>query len=140
MKFHKLLIILICLLSLSAIAGLAHANVVNESLYLSPRYQYTAAISTSLDISGGQAMAAGRIDPNSLMRTSVVVKLQRLESGTWKTIRTWTDSNTAGASEAGGTKTVDSGYDYRVHVTGKVYNTSGVVLETVTMTSSTKSY
>ena len=140
MKFHKLLIILICLLSLSAIASLAHANVVNESLYLSPRYQYTAAISTSLDICGGQAIASGRIDPNSLMRTSVVVKLQRLESGAWKTIRTWTDSNTAGASEAGGTKAVDSGYDYRVHVTGKVYNTSGVVLETVTMTSSTKSY
>lgn len=44
------------------------------------------------------------------------------------------------ASSAGGTRNISTGHDYRVYVTGKVYDASGNLLETVNKYSAVKSY
>ena len=130
-------IVLIALLLMTLTVAYAAAN--NPGV--SPLYTYTYSIAGKLSISGGTAPAAGTVTPSDLNnKTTVTVKLQRNENGTWKTIATWTGSNSHGISSAGGDKTLTKGYSYRVYVVGKVYNSSGTLLETTTKTTSTKAY
>jgi len=128
--------LVMCLVLMLSIVSVAHAE---EGIM--PCYSYTSSIAASLSISGGVAKAAGKITPEDSRHTSITVRLQReSSSGTWVTISTWTGSNAGGKSEAGGTKSLTSGYDYRVYVTGKVYNSAGTVIETIDKYSATKSY
>lgn len=120
---------------------LSIVNVASVEEGIMPCYSYTSSIAASLSISDGVAKAAGKITPEDSQHTSITVRLQRKSSsGTWSTISTWTGSNAGGKSEAGGTKSLTSGYDYRVYVTGKVYNSTGTVIETIDKYSATKSY
>ena len=106
-----------------------------------PRYTYASAVSANLSITSGTARAVGKVATDQNLKTSIIVRLQKeYSSGKWTTISTWTGSNESGASEAGGTKTLTSGYNYRVYVTGKVYDSAGTVIETVDKYSTTKSY
>lgn len=128
--------LVMCLVLILSIVGVAHAE---DGIM--PCYSYTSSIAASLSINDGVAKAAGKITPEDSRRTTITVRLQReSSSGTWVTISTWTGSNASGKSEAGGTKSLTSGYNYRVYVTGKVYNSSGTVLETVNKYSTTKAY
>lgn len=105
-------------------------------------YQHTQSVSARLTISGGKAIAFGEVVPYDHMRTSITVRLQKSTNGSsnWTTIGTWTGSNPHGDAQARGTKAISQGYYYRVRSTGKVYDSSGNVLETVTKTSTVKSY
>lgn len=128
--------LVMCLVLILSIVSVAHAE---DGIM--PCYSYTSSIAASLSISDGVAKAAGKITPEDSRRTTITVRLQReSSSGTWVTISTWTGSNASGKSEAGGTKSLTAGYNYRVYVTGKVYNSSGTVLETVNKYSTTKAY
>lgn len=129
--------LVICLvLALGAVGAVAHAE---ESIIL--RYSYVSSLSASLSISSGTAQAAGKVSPSNNLRTSITVRLQKENSrGRWSTIVVWTGSNESGASEAGGTKVLTSGYNYRVYVTGKVYDSAGEVIETVDKYSAIESY
>lgn len=117
-------------------AGMAFA----EQGQLELRYTHTAKIVASLKISGNKAMAAGSITPSGKYDTKITVRLQRGKNNQWITIATWNGSGKAGSAEAGGTKVLPKGYDYRAKVTGYVYDASGKLVETVTKYSSTKSY
>lgn len=133
----KRICFVLCLLLALPIAVTAYAE--NEDIMLC--YTYVDSIRASLKISSGSAAASGSVIPSGSLETSVTVRLQReSSSGTWVTISTWTGSNEGGKSEAGGTKKLTSGYNYRVCVTGKVYDSAGTVLETVNKYSATKSY
>lgn len=130
----------ICLV-LSLMLMLSLVTVANAESDIMPCYAYVSSLSASLSINSGTAKAAGRIVADPSHEASITVRLQRQNSsGTWVTISSWTDSNSNGSSEAGGTKAITSGYDYRVYVTGKVYNSAGTVIETVNKYSTTKSY
>lgn len=125
-----------CLMLIVTMAGIAYAE---EGIM--PCYTYVKNTRATLSISSGTATVLGNIQPSGNLKTSVIVRLQReSNSGSWTTISTWTDSNECGKSEAGGTKALTSGYNYRVYITGKVYNSSGIVLETVNTYSTTKTY
>ncbi len=105
------------------------------------RYDYISSISASLSFSSGTASASGRIIPIGKRHTSIIVRLQKETSpGMWTTVAYWTGSNTSGGSEAGGTHTISSGYNYRVYTVGKVYDSSGSVIETGTAYSSVHYY
>lgn len=105
------------------------------------RYTHTSSIVASLSINGGSAKASGKITPENSEATSILVRLQKeTNPGEWTTIATWSGTKASGRSEAGGSKSVTSGYNYRVYVTGKVYDSSGNVIETVDKYSSTRSY
>lgn len=128
-------------LVLCLILALSMATVANAESNIMPCYDYVSSISSTLSINSGTAKAVGKVATDQNLKTSIVVRLQReSSSGTWITISSWTGSNSDGASEAGGTKAITSGYDYRVYVTGKVYNSAGTVIETVNKYSTTKSY
>lgn len=105
-----------------------------------PYYTYTSRVRAELSILGGVASASGAIYPNGELRTSVQVQLQRNDNGQWNSVATWHGNNSAGKSEAGGTKSLTAGYTYRTYVTGYVYNSEGVVIEVVSKKSAEKSY
>ncbi len=105
------------------------------------RYDYIRSISAQLSITGGTAQAFGDITPEGSRHTSIIVRLQKETSpGMWTTVAYWTGSNASGSSEAGGTRTISSGYNYRVYVVGKVYDSSGSVIETGTAYSPVQYY
>lgn len=130
----------ICLV-LSLLLVFFAATAASAECTITPRYAYVSAISANLSITSGTARAVGKVANDQNLKTSIIVRLQReYSSGKWTTISTWTGSNESGASEAGGTKALTSGYNYRVYVTGKVYNSAGTVIETVEKYSTTKLY
>lgn len=132
----KVMCLGMCLLLIAAMTGVAYAE---EGIM--PCYAYVNSIKASLSVSSGTAKAVGNIIPSGDLKTSIIVRLQRESStGSWTTISTWTGSNEGGKSEAGGTKALTSGYNYRVYVTGKVYSSAGTVIETVEKYSTTKAY
>ena len=104
-------------------------------------YAYVDSIKASLSISAGTATAVGNVIPAGSMKSTITVRLQREDSsGKWTTISIWTGTNEKGKSEAGGKKSLTAGYNYRVYVTGKVYDDKGNVVETVNKYSTTKPY
>ena len=108
---------------------------------ITPQYTYTSVIKSSISVSGKTATAAGSITPKPYNRkTFVKVQLQKKENGSWTTIASWTESNNNGVSSAMGSKTLTKGKTYRTYTTGKVYDSSGNLLETVYKASSTYSY
>ena len=127
----KLLILALCVAYVLLSVG--SADTLNEDLR---RYQYARSVTAGLNIAGSTAECYGNIVPIDNMKTSIVVRLQKKEGETWKTIRTWTGSNSAGQSEAGGTKSIVTGYEYRVYVTGKVYDSGDNVVEAIDKYSS----
>ena len=108
---------------------------------ITPQYTYTSVIKSSISVSGKTATAAGSITPKPYNRkTFVKVQLQRKVNGSWTTIAFWTGSNENGVSSAIGSKTLIKGSTYRVYTIGKVYDSSGNLLETVYKASSIYSY
>lgn len=125
-----------CLVLIVAMTGAAFADV-----RIRPCYMYVDEIRAHLSIQAGTAKVSGSVFPSGGFRTTVIVRLQRESStGLWTTIDTWSGSNRSGRSEAGGTKTLICGHNYRVCVTGKVYDENGTLLETVSKYSATKAY
>lgn len=108
---------------------------------ITPQYTYTSVIKSSINVSGKTATAAGSITPKPYNRkTFVKVQLQKKENGSWMTIASWTESNDNGVSSVMGSKTLTKGNTYRTYTTGKVYDNSGNLLETVYKASSIYSY
>lgn len=108
---------------------------------ITPQYTYTSVIKSSINVSGKTATAAGSITPKPYNRkTFVKVQLQKKENGSWTTIASWTESNDNGVSSVMGSKTLTKGNTYRTYTTGKVYDNSGNLLETVYKASSIYSY
>jgi len=105
-----------------------------------PRYSVTQYIDATLSISNGRATALGSICPYDFRPTQVKVRLQQYIDGNWRTIGMWTNSNTGGISEAGGSEEIDQGYQYRTYTYGKVLSADGTVLEVVSKYSRSHTY
>lgn len=132
---------LLCLITLVALTlSTVRIAFASNDTSIEPRYMYTGKITASLSLSGSTASAAGRITPSGEYETRITVCLQKGSGTSWTTIATWNGNCSCGSSEAGGIKTLTKGYDYRVAVTGRVYNSNGTLLETVTKYSLTKTY
>ena len=133
---YRVCCIIMCLLLAGAAIHAASADT-----EIMPCYAYTNSIEAKIDISGGTAKAEGKIVPSGGQRTAIIVYLQKENSsGRWTTLAVWSGSNDAGISKAGGSKEVTSGYNYRVKVLGKVYDSSGTVIESITTYSPIKAY
>ncbi|MPN35030.1 hypothetical protein SDC9_182524 [bioreactor metagenome] len=127
------------LLSLVLVLGMVMSASAAE---VTPYYSYTDDVAASLRISGGQATCGGSVSAmNPSNKCSVTATLKRQEGSSWVTVSgaTWSGSGT-GSAFASGTKSVSSGYSYRVFVTGKVMTPSGTLLETVTVQSKIVAY
>ena len=109
---------------------------------LQPRYSTIDSFFVDLTItSSGRASLYSSIDTeNSSYTISLEMVFQRSTNG-----RTWTNIQTWSASQIGHISLdkiyyVSPGYDYRIHVTATVTNSSGRVVETATRDSSIVSY
>ena len=131
---------IICIaLSLALLMGMTAFAAVREP-DVDPAYTHVSGIKADLSISGGTAKVTGKITPTGKQKTTLTTRLQQKVDGKWKTIATWTGSNASGPSVTSDSKRVEAGYSYRTYSTGKVYDSSGKVLETASKASPTKSY
>ena len=138
MKLRRSIVAIALIFTLSVVLSVALAAV-NPGI--SPQYTYTSVIKSTINVSGSTASASGSITPKpSNYRTFVKVELQKKENGSWTTIASWTKSNESGVSSVKGSKTLTKGITYRVYTTGKVYDSSGNLLETAYKASNTYSY
>lgn len=109
---------------------------------IEPLYEDSARLTATLSISGGVANCAGSAKPSdSAHSATVIVKLQQDNNGNWKTLATWSGSaNSGNKASASGSKSVESGYSYRVYVTATVKNADGSVVEQPSKASNTVAY
>lgn len=106
-----------------------------------PRYVYVNKLLVDLQVYNGSLKASGKISSYNDEKTSITVCLQQQSStGYWRTVCTWTDTDSNGDSSAGGSKRVAKGYDDRAYAIGKVYNSSDSVVEILEKYSSVISY
>ena len=109
-----------------------------------PFYLEVQRISVALIISSdGTATCSGAVTAqHNETTTSMTITLKRSSDGKkWSRVTSW---NVSGSGLLGATAdetyTVSKGYQYKVTVSGKIYDKSGTLLESVSKTSSAKSY
>lgn len=105
-------------------------------------YTHTDFIKAGLSISGGTAECSGSVQPIVGYSASIRVVLYRsLDGSSWTEIASWSDSADASdTASAGGSKSISSGYQYKVTSFGTVKNSGGTTVESTTKTSAIKSY
>lgn len=133
----KLICLVLCMAMSLAMVNVAMAE---TTVIVQPKYSHTLLITVSFNLTAGIARAAGEIQPRDDYETRVTVRLQQKVGNSWITLETWTGHKDPGTSEAGGTRSVDLGYSYRVYVIGRVFDDNGYVLETVSKYSDVKTY
>ena len=119
-------VVLALFLILGSTVGYAEIHSIQPPIQL--YYTHTASITAELKITGGTASCYGEIQPKSgVSSSSITVELQQYKNGKWIPLGSW-----SGKTSAKGSKSVASGYKYKVIVTGKMMDAKGKVLETVT--------
>lgn len=95
-----------------------------------PLYTYVNSVYARLQIneSTGIATCVGSVNAKSILPVKVIVRLQRYQDGAWWTVKSWSETGTATVA-CTNYYAIYSGYDYRVYVTGYVYNDEGVLQE-----------
>ena len=95
-----------------------------------PRYAYISSFARSININPSTRVATcqGDVVASSYLPVKVVCKLQVYWGGEWTTLKTWTKEGTGGVMIYE-TYTVAYDFNYRVYVTGYVYDNDGNQLE-----------
>lgn len=127
MKRKSFTLLVVLLLTL---AGTAWAE---GQIIVTPYYTYVSSIFADLAISGNTARCSGYAKGSSTeTRTTLTVTLQRqaVGSSTWTTADSWGVTGTGrDLVQIERTKSVSSGYSYRVKVSCKITNAQGTQLE-----------
>lgn len=102
------------------------------------RYTYFSDISSGLRInSSGKATCSGGAGVYESNRLVLTLKLYKNDNGYWRLVDSWIDelddSTLIGTTEY--SYDLESGYNYRLNSTCKVYNDNNKLLETVTLLS-----
>jgi len=138
-KILTLIVVLIILLSFGT-QSLAAINEIPGTI-IRPMYTNILYLGATLEIDSlGIATCSGTITQNiSEGSCELVMKMQKLDTDkSWDTIATWTKEGLGRSSDTQ-YRAVSRG-TYRIYVTGKVYNSSGTLIETQTAYSVTKTY
>ena len=106
------------------------------------RYSYIESIGATLSISNGIATCSGTCQSSdSSTTTSIKVELKQKIGTKWETIESWSGSGNGKTTvRKSGTKSVSSGYSYKVVTTGTIKDSNGKILETDTKESPIKTY
>lgn len=111
---------------------LLFAFTANAEPRIDPRWSYLTSISAYIDISDNIASIeiSADSDPNDVDKIKATCSLQRLD-GSWKTIKTWTETDNSASILYDKTYAVYTGYSYRLKITVSVYN-NNKLLESAT--------
>lgn len=128
----RILVLFLALAILSSMAVPVFAAVVDDPV-ISPQYTYikTNSVNLTIDTDTGVATCTSSCYATSGYTVSIECRLQRYTGSSWTTLKTWTSSAIRYTSIAE-TRTVTSGYTYRVYSIFRIYNPSGVLVETGT--------
>lgn len=119
-------LILVCAALLAAAMPIGAAKAESP---VQPRYTYIDNLRADLEISGlGVASCCGTFSVKEYIPVKIVIRLQQLDGSNWMTVKKWEISGT-GSVTATKSYAVYSGFSYRVHVTGYVYDADGNILE-----------
>lgn len=119
-------IVILCLLVSTASA------VISAEDAIQPYFLRIESLSTNFTISAsGYADCYGRVELDNLTDSAeLTVELQRSSNkSSWETIKDWSASGKCAVELNKGWYVV-SGYYYRIHITAKVYTSSGSLAET----------
>ena len=112
----RLLAILIC-------AVMVFSCVQISALAVVPlRYNYVKDKDCSFSISGANSTSKAKLRATQKMELSVTMELQKLKSGEYKTIETWSESKTATSIDMSETRLINVLSTYRLKVTFEVGN------------------
>lgn len=100
-----------------------------------PQYEHTRYLYAviSIDQNTGLATCGGDVCAKGWNPVKVVVQLQQLKDGVWRTLQTWTNTGTM-YTEQTGHYYVMHGYVYRTKVTSFVYDNNGRIIESASGT------
>ena len=107
-----------------------------------PRWRYIQNLyinALTIDPDTGIAECSASVDAGQYLPVKAVCELQRYVGGLWATVKSWeaTDNLTVSVY---GCYAVYSGYRYRIQLTGYVYSSDNVLLETATATTPEQYY
>ena len=122
-------LLLVCIIFLGLITP-ATASA-SDNTGVRPRYTYIHLLINDFSINSSTKVAYcyGKISVLQPMSVKVVATLQIQENGVWRNINSRTATGTLQAN-ASYSPTVKSGYQYKLIVTGYVYDSNGNLLET----------
>ena len=144
-KAHHLkhaLCVAVALCTLCAPAASAKSSTIpNDAVYstTNPRFVAMSKLLTELSISSsGRATCTGHAYAISGYTCDSTLELQQKNGFSWKTIKTW--STSAQYANFNETRYVTSGYTYRLKLSADVFNSNGVLVESVYDYSTQASY
>lgn len=112
----RLLAILICAVMVFSCVQISALAVVPM------RYTYVKDKDCSFSISGANSTSIAKLYATKKMELSVTMELQKLKSGEYKTIETWSESKTATSIEMSETRIINVLSTYRLKVTFEAGN------------------
>lgn len=112
----RLLAILICAVMVFSCVQISALAVVPM------RYTYVENKDCSFSISGANSTSKAKLVATKKMELSVTMELQKLKSGEYKTIETWSESKTATSIEMSEKRLINVLSTYRLKVTFEVGN------------------
>ena len=133
----KLLSLILCLiLSISCFAFTTNAAVI-ENETVSPMYNYTSAVTSTLSISSKTATCKSTIVGKTGVTTKIVItqRLQKKNDDSWNNVQTWTKTVNAVNATFTNTKSSLATGTYRTRTIAKVYK--GTAYETIYKNSTT---
>lgn len=127
----KVISTILAVMTLCALAVPASAAVVDP---IEPQYDHTSSLYAVISIDeNGLATCGGDVTAKKWTPVKVVVQLQQLKDGEWKTLESWSNTGTF-CTEQTGYLYVWKGYYYRTKVTGFIYDENGRIIESASGT------
>lgn len=134
-RLSKMLAMILCLSMTVLPTAATH---VSEAAELEPSPRYTGLRNVVADLtisSSGRSTSTGEAVAYGGYTADVTMELQQKDGSRWKEVRTWTDEGEDVYLEKDWY--VAPGYEYRVELSIEVSNSSGKVVDDVTIYSST---
>ena len=125
-KIFALLLSFIVMLSVLNGGMIAYADNGSEDDIIDSRYTYIASYHSTFVISGVTATCTARLTASSSTTISIKMELQKKKSGTYETIKTWSDSKTGTSISLSKTKTINALSTYRLKTTFKAGNETAI--------------
>lgn len=118
------------LLILAMVSVLVFSMASHAALSPAPRWSHLMVMSGQMSIGrSGLARITAECQADYLTVNKVKLKteLQRLEKGSWKTIKTWTETDNSNVALYEKSYAVYKNYSYRLKITGYAYKNNSLV-------------
>lgn len=119
--------VLCLLLALFLLGGACTAYAADDSPAITPLAVNISRHSESFEISGIKATCKASLKADKSMKLTIKMELQKLKSGTYETIKTWSSSKTGTTLTMSESRNINIFCDYRLKVTFTAGNETKVV-------------